>query len=372
MNRIRWGGALLLSIFCCTAQAQVTGGRFAMEFLRLPNSPHISALGGINVVNPERDIAFAMQNPSLMRPGLHNVIGLNQNWYYAGTSISNLQYGYHVPKINTSFALGVQYMNYGSFKETDAIGNELGTFRANDFSLSLGASRQYKKYWRYGAALKLASSVLYNRTAVGFVGDVGVTYNNTESLWTFAAVAKNMGAMTKKYNRFNAPEPMPFDLQLGISKRFEHIPLRLMTNIHHLYEWDIRYDNPADRQTGNLFNTGDNEPEEKSYFTDKLFRHFIFAAELTFAKRVTATVAYNHLRRSELVLKERTATAGFSFGLGLNLNKFQVHYARSYYHVAGAYNELGLNMFLNKLTGIGKLGDKIHWSDTYPDWEQED
>jgi len=50
------------------------------------------------------------------------------------------------------------------------------------------------------------------------------------------------------------------------------------------------------------------------------------------------------------------------------LNKFQVHYARTYYHIAGAYNEFGLNMSLNKLFGIGKLGDNINWTTNYPDW----
>jgi hypothetical protein len=27
-------------------------------------------------------------------------------------------------------------------------------------------------------------------------------------------------------------------------------------------------------------------------------------------------------------------------------------------------------MFLNKLMGIGKLGEKAHWNATYTDWEQ--
>lgn len=371
MKWTKWTGVLLLTISASITQAQVTGGRFAMEFLRLSNSPHISALGGINIVNPERDIALALQNPSLMRPGLHNVIGLNYNGYYAGSSIANLQYGYHVPKLNTSFLLGVQYLNYGNFVQTDVVGREIGTFRATDFALTAGASRQYGKNWRYGASLKIARSVLFDKKALAILGDVGITYNDTASLWTFAAVAKNMGVMTEKYNKDAASgEPLPFDLQLGVSKRFAHIPLRLMATVHHLYEWDIRYDNPDDAQVSNLFNNQATDTKEKTYFADKLFRHFIFAAELTFAKRVTVTAGYNHLRRSELVITEKTGAAGFSFGLGLDLNKFQVHYGRSYYHVAGPYNEIGINMFLNKLMGIGKLGEKAHWNATYTDWEQ--
>ncbi len=370
MSMIRTGriGLLLCSLLLGTAaNAQVTGGRSAMEFLRLPNSPRISALGGINVVNPERDISMAFQNPALMRPGLHNNIGLNHNFYYSGIGASNLQYGYHVEQIETSFMLGVQYLNYGDFTQTDLIGNQLGSFKANEYAVTLGASRQYGEKWRYGASVKMARSVLYDKSALAFLADVGVVYNDTASLWTFAGVAKNMGFMATKFNPGAPAEPLPFDLQLGISKRFAHLPLRLMATIHHLYEWDIRYNNPADVETNNLFGTQEEE-QNKTYFADKLFRHFIFGAELTLARRLTVVAAYNHLRRSELMIRDRTASAGFSFGAALNLNNFQVNYARSYYHVAGAYNEIGLNIALNKLTGIGKFGDKIGWSDTYPDW----
>lgn len=367
---IRWSVCgLLCAGLVSDATAQVAGGRFAMEFLRMPNAPHISALGGINVANTDQDISFALQNPSLMRPGLHNQLGLNYNSYYAGINVMNLQYGYHVEDIKTSFALGVQYLNYGSFDGTDAIGNQYGTFRASDYAISLGASRQYLEHWRYGMAIKLANSTLYDQSATALMADVGITYNDTVSLWTVGVVAKNMGGMIKRYNTNNSAEPIPFDLQIGISKQFKHLPLRLMATIHHLYEWDIRYNNPDDVNPGSLFGTEDSTAKKKSYFADKLFRHFIFGAEISLAKRLTISAGYNHLRRGELSIKDRTALAGFSFGAGIYLNKFQVHYARSYYHVAGAYNEFGINMMLNKLIGLGKGGEKMHWNTEYPDWQ---
>src|SRR4051812_19091251 len=99
MNRTRYVLLLLLCFYCSTTYAQVTGGQFAMEFLRLSTAPRISGIGGINVANPDRDIAFGLQNPALIRPSLHTELGLNYNNYYSGISISNLQYGYHVPEI---------------------------------------------------------------------------------------------------------------------------------------------------------------------------------------------------------------------------------------------------------------------------------
>lgn len=357
----------LLMLCLCTlpAAAQVTGGRHAMIFLNMPNAPHISALGGINIAHPDEDISFALQNPSLMRPSMHNQLGLNYNNYYADVKVMNLNYGYRAHKINTDFVLGIRYLNYGSFVQTDVLGNTYGTFNARDYAVTLGASRYYSERWRYGAALKWAHSSLYDKTASALLADVGIAYTDTANHITVGVVAKNMGFMTRKYNPANPAEPLPFDLQLGISKRFKHIPLRLIGTVHHLYEWDIRYNNPADREGTGFFALEDSTADNKSYFADKLFRHIIFAAELTLAKRLTVIVGYNHLRRSEMKITEKPALAGFSFGGSLYLNKFQVHYARSYYHISGAYNEIGLNFAMNKLFHLGKAGEKINWNADY-------
>lgn len=355
-------------MFCGNAQAQVTGGQYAFEYLRLPNAPHISALGGINVANPDDDIAFAFQNPALMRPGLHNELGLNYNNFYSSVSIANLNYGYHAEKINTSFFAGVQYLNYGDFVHTDNIGNEYGSFHAAEYAITVGASKSYLERWRYGADLKFASSTLYDYSAKAVLCDVGINYIDTANLIDIGVVAKNMGVMVHTYNP-GVHEPLPFDLQIGISKQFKHMPLRLMATIHHLYEWDIRYDNPADITSTNLFGTADTGKKSSSgYFADKLFRHFIFGAELILGKRVTISASYNSLLRNELALKERTGLTGFSYGLGIHLNKFQIHFAHTNYHVAGGYNELGITMALNKIMGIGKVGEKINWNAVYPEW----
>jgi hypothetical protein len=362
--------AVVVMFFYCTAMAsaQVTGGQHAFEYLRLSNAPHVSALGGISVANPDNDIAFALQNPAMMRPGLHNNLELNYDNFYADIKILNLQYGYHVPKLNTSFFLGVQYLNYGSFMETDPIGNTYGTFHAVDYALTAGASRTYLEHWRYGADIKMAKSNFTSVSAMAAMIDVGINYFDTSTLWDFGAVAKNMGVMVKDYTTGNS-EPIPFDLQLGVSKRFKHLPLRLIGTIHHLYEWDIRYSNPADLNGTNAFGKSDTITDKGSHFADKFFRHFIFGAELTLGKRVTLSVSYNDLQRRELALSTIPGLAGFAFGAGLELTKFQVHYGRTYYHIAGAYNEIGITMALNRLIGLNKTGEKIHWNDEYPDAE---
>ena len=369
----RAGKAPLGVVVCCllvgSVSAQVTGGQFAFEYLRLSNAAHVSALGGISIADPDNDISFALQNPAMMRPGMHNELELTYDDYYAGIKIMNLQYGYHIAKINTSFFMGVQYLNYGSFMQTDALGNTYGDFHAVDYALTLGASRSYLDHWRYGADLKFAKSNLYDYTASAVLMDVGVNYYDTSSLWDFGVTAKNMGGMATRYNTGNPAEPLPFDLQMGVSKRFKHLPLRLIATVHHLYEWDIRYDNPADLTGTNLLGTTDSTSDKGAHFGDKLFRHVIFAAELTLAKRLALTVSYNDLQRKELALTTQPGLAGFAFGAALNLNKFQIHYARNYYYISAPYNEISLTMNLNKMFGLGPAGEKMHWNADYPDWE---
>ncbi len=360
----------LLVLLCCKlAMAQVTGGQYAMEFLRMSNSPHVSALGGISVANPDNDISLVLQNPAIMRPGLHNQIGLNYNSFYGNINVLNLAYGYNSQKLNTSFFMGVQYLNYGSFLLTDDAGTVLGDFHGVDYAVTLGASRKYGEHWRYGADVKWAQSSYAPYGASALLVDVGVNYYDTAKLLDFGIVAKNMGSMVTKYTPGNSIEPLPFDLQLGISKRFKHMPLRLFATVHHLYEWDIRYNNPVDNVTTNILGTVDSSKLNQDHTIDKIFRHFIFGAELAIGKRLLATVSYNTLQRRELAISSKPGKAGFAFGLGLNLDKFQVHYARTYYHIAGAYNEIGINMQFNKLFSIGKLGEKINWRKEYEDWE---
>lgn len=363
-------GIFLALLLCCNvADAQITGGQYAFEYLRFSNSPEVSSLGGISVANPAEDISLAMQNPALMRPGLHNQLELNYNDYYAGIKVMNLQYGYHMAKINTSFFFGLQYFNYGIIDNTDPTGNINGTFHPVDYALSLGASRTYLDHWRYGAAFKYAHSSLYQSSGAAAMVDVGVNYYDTSSLWDIGIAAKNMGVMVKKFNSANPSEPIPFDLQLGVSKKFKHLPLRLFATLHHLYEWDIRYANPDDLNSISALGKNDTATDKGSHFGDKLFRHVIIGAEITFGKHVVVNVSYNDLQRRELVVSTKPGMAGFAFGLGLNLKKFQVHYARTYYHIAGPYNELGITMALNRLMGFGKSGENIHWNADYPDWE---
>lgn len=344
--------------------AQVRGGSRAFEYLRLSQSPHISALGGLSVVHSASDVMMSTANPALLRPEFHTDLGLNYNVFYAGTRNLNMYYAHHVEKLNTTFGFGVQYLNYGDIALTNAVGQSMGTGRAADYAITVSASQSYLKHWRYGAHVKLAGSKLIDKNATALVVDAGVVYADTTKLWYFGLAAKNVGYQFNRYNNDVSSQPLPLDIQIGAMKRFAKAPFSISVLAHHLNEWDIYYDNPADR-VNNLLITDTAQVTEPNNFGGKLLRHFVFALDLNLGKRLEISGGYNFMRRSELGLNELKGLSGFSYGAGIYLNKITVHFARSHYHLAGAYNQFGFNFQLNRFMGLGSFGKKINWSSKY-------
>lgn len=346
--------ALLFLLGCGgmqAAHAQVVGGQRAFEYLTMSNSPYVSALGGYAPASPDRNVSLTWQNPALLRSAFANQLAVNYNFFYANIGIGNLQYAFHSDKLNTDFGVGLQYINYGVIDNIDEYGVAQGTSYATDNAIAFSASKQYKTNWRYGASLKWANSHLAGVTGMALLADFGVAYIDTAKNLTIGVVAKNIGVVTKKYNPDNQAEPLPFDLQIGITKQLENVPLRLFVVGHHLYQWDVRYSNPADK-VQNIFDN-DTATDDKSYFADKLFRHLNFGAEIIIGKRLTASVAYNHLRRRENGFSNKMGLAGFSFGLSVELNKMQIRYGQTHYGSSGAYHEIGMNFDINKLLKRG-------------------
>lgn len=346
-------------------QAQVRGGERAFEFLRLAQSPHLAALGGLTVTHSASDVMMSTANPAMLRPEFHTDLGFNYNLFYAGSKNLNMYYAHHSKKLNTTFGFGVQYMNYGDITLTNTTGQVEGTGRAADYAITLSASKSYLKHWRYGAHLKYAQSNFIDKNASAFVVDAGVTYADTNSQWYFGLAAKNVGYQFDRYYDDIASQPLPLDIQLGIMKRFKKAPFSISVLAHHLNQWDLYYDNPADRQNNILIVDTSQATSEPNNFGRKLLNHFVFALDLNLGKRLEISGGYNFMRRSELGLDELKGMAGFSYGAGIYLNKVTVHFARSHYHIAGAYNQFGLNFQLNRFFGLGSFGKKINWSSKY-------
>lgn len=347
--------ALLLLLY--PVEAQTLGGNSVYNFLKLSNTPQLTGLGGINISNQTNDIGLAFQNPALLRPSMHTQANLVFNSMYGGIKNYHLQAGFYREPLKTNFAFGVNYFAYGSMPETDVAGNILGNFRATDYVIQASASRQYGEHWFYGATLKFIHSNYGRYRSSGIAMDLGVSFLDTVQLIQASLVAKNMGTQLRTYTN-SGPDDLPFDLQLGISKKLANAPLQFSLTANQLHRFDIRYNDTA----FNNENGFDQGTGSKKFTFDKLFRHIVLSAQLMIDKKVEVSLGYNHLRRKELNIGNASnGLNGFSLGVGVLLKKLQIRYARTYYQNNSAYNQFGLNIELNDYFGLGKLGSRIGW-----------
>lgn len=311
----------------CQISAQI-GGENTYEFLNLPTSARSTALGGTQIAVQDSDGSLALENPALYNETMHNYLSFGTVAYFAGINHGHIAYSRHVDSVAT-FGVAAQYVSYGQFRHTNELGQDLGTFSGNEVAINFGGARKYKRF-SYGANLKIIASRLENYSSFGVAADLGASYFDEEKNLTFGFVIKNIGTQLTTYA--DLKEDLPFDVQFGVSKRLEHLPFRLSVIAHHLHRWDIRYNDP-NAQAVSIFE--DQQAKEKRYFSDKLFRHLNFNGEFYLGKALTARIGYNHLRRQELSLSMRRTMGGFSFGLGLQIKRFQLNYGSAIYHAAG-------------------------------------
>lgn len=335
--------------------AQTIGGNSVFNFLNLPNTPQLTGLGGVNVSVASKDIGLAFNNPALLNKDMHTQMHAVFNSFYAGINSYHLSFGYRNEKLQTNFGWGLNFIDYGKITETDAMGNIYGAIKPNDWVMQVFASRDYLQKWHYGATLKFISSNYGIYRANGIAMDVGVFFKDTVNLISASVLAKNMGFQLKKYSG-TTPDELPFDLQAGITAKLRNAPLAFSLTGYHLHQFDTRYNDT-------LFNENNFGANSSGNFTfDKIFRHFVIAAQVFPIPQLEFSFGYNHLRRQELnITNTNSGLNGFSIGTGLIVKKLQIRYARTYYQNNTAYNQLGLNLRLNEYFGLGKFGERIGW-----------
>jgi hypothetical protein len=347
---------ILSLFFSANLFSQTLGGNSVFNFIKLPNTPQLSALGGINISHISNDIGMVFNNPALLRSSMHTQMNVVFNSFYAESKVYHLSMAYHNEKWKTNFAWGLNYFGYGNTVQTDPSGNELGNFRPTDWVMQVSASKSYLQKWNYGVTVKFISSNYGLYRSNGIAADVGVLYHDTAALFSASVVAKNMGTQLRKYNGAS-PEDMPFDLQIGISKKLANAPLGFSATAQRLHQFDIDYNDTV----FNNDNGFENSPAKK-FSVEKLLNHFILASTIYLADKVEFQVGYNFLRRRELNIGNTSnGLNGFSLGAGVLLGKLQIRYARAYYQSNTAYNQFGLNMKLNEYFGLGKFGKRIGW-----------
>jgi len=331
------------------------GGYSVYKFLWNPPSARISALGGNVIAIHDDDPTIALQNPAALNEAASNKLNFSYRFSYASTNDGYFSYAYTYKLLNINFHAGAQFANYGDFKAADEYGNITGSFTAADYAFVIGASRNLYDRLSYGVNLKYISSRLENYGSTGLVADFGLCYYVAEKNFTIALVGRNAGSQLSSYN--NIKEEVPFEMQLGISKRLAHLPFRFSVVFTNLQRWNVLYDDPNAVDDNTLFgNTTPTERSKTSIYFDNLFRHFIFSGEFYIGKKenLRLRIAYNHAVKQELSVSTFRSLAGFSGGFGFKINRFRLDYGRSIFHLVGAVNQLSISTDIDDFRKIDK------------------
>ncbi len=307
--------ATLFSLFCLCIFAQES--QTAYNFLRLPVSAHVAALGGENITLAEDDATLIFHNPALIQNVSDRTMNLNMMTYMQGTVTASASF---VKAWGDRATWGVsgRYLNYGSMKETNEQGDDLGKFRAHDFALAGTFSYGLTEHISGGITAKLAASYMGSYNSLAALVDIGLNYYNEDNEWSLSAVARNLGGQLDAFE--DDFERMPLDVQIGVAKRLFNSPLRLSVTMVKLNDWENSFGH-----------------------------HFVFGADIMF-DRFYAAIGYNPLRFSEMKISSGDGAsshlAGFSIGAGMQLERLKLHVAYAKYHVSASSLLINLSYHL--------------------------
>ena len=298
---------LLIQLLLGPSDVKAQASETVFNFLRLPTSAHVAALGGDNVSIDDGEAALVFHNPALLsNEGASGMVGLNMMTYMQGCLTGSASFSKNVGE---RAAWGVQgrFITYGEMKETTYTGEQTGTFSAHD--MSLGGTFAYRLWEGVsgGITAKMVSGYIGNYSSLAAAVDLGLSYQDAERGWSIGAVARNLGGQLSAFD--DEFEPMPLDLQLGVTKRLIGAPLRFSATLVRLNDW----------QYG-------------------IGRHLVVGADILLSDQFYIAGGYNALRAEEMKISsadgESSHGAALSLGAGMRLDRIQLHVAYGSYHVS--------------------------------------
>lgn len=338
--RIRLLSLILLGYSGLLAQV---GGLFTYEFLNFAPSARISALGGTHIAVLDDDINIAASNPGVLNESMHQQLSFSHAFHPGGVQYGYVAGAYHHQKWNTTFHGGIRYANYGTFDLTNTLGQVEGDFKAAEYGISIGAGRELAERLRGGINLRFITSQLESYNSLGLVADLSLLYQDTAKNFVLTLVARNAGRQLTTFREGNT-EPLPFEIQAGLSKRLKYLPFQFALTYRYFDRWNILYDDPNSTETSLLFGDIETDRSDAAVWFDNFARHLVFSGELFVGKKDNFRLrfGYSHLMRKELSLEEYRTLAGFTFGVGIKVNRFRLDYGRTNFHLGGGVNQLSI------------------------------
>lgn len=278
----------------------------AYNFLRLPVSAHVAAVGGENISLAEDDATMIFHNPSLISGVSDKSINLNYMTFMEGAKNVSASF-IKLAGERSSWGISAQLMDYGKIKQTNVYNENLGDFSARDIAIGGTFAYELTNNLSGGITAKFISSNIadYNSLAVGV--DLGLNYLDVDKGWSLSAVARNLGGQIKAYD--DEFESIPFDLQIGASKRLLNSPLRFHATLSRLTDWD-----------------------------ESFGRHIAIGADVLLGENIYIAAGYNFRKANQMKISDDEGSsahgAGLSLGAGISLQRFKLHLGWGKYHVS--------------------------------------
>lgn len=339
MNRLIF--VLFLLMIHLSAKAQE--GKSAFDFLNLPISSHINALGGNNISIIEEDVSVIQHNPALLGPEMNLQLNLNYMRYVAGINLAGATFAKAAGE-RGAWAAAIQYAGYGSMKQTEANGVITGTFSPKDMAISGFYAHDITDRLRGGIQAKFIYSSYEQYTSLALGIDLGINYYNPDNQLSLSAAFKNLGGQLKRYNENR--DKMPWDFQLGLSKTLDHAPFRFSITAQYLNRWKLPYTTPA---TNEYNSSEEDDITEKESFASNLFRHLIFGVDYIPSQNLYIALGYNYKYRSDMKTYGRNFLSGFTFGAGIKVKMFGIGASIAQQHVGGT------TFMFNLMTNISQF-----------------
>lgn len=311
MKFIQYLYIVFISVSISLAQDDLTS---AFEFLRTDFNPRTAAMSNA-FLSPKNDVSTMYTNPA----GLSYI---EQDQY-------TINYTNHILDINGGMAafarkfkkygvlsIGILYMDYGDFEETDENAQSLGRqFGANDFALGIGIANHLDEQFSYGVNMKYAFSILesYNASAIAFDFGLFWAVPFTDNL-SFAVTLMNIGRQFDYYK--DRKENLPVNFRMGVSKKLAHLPLEFALSLN---EMNVDTENALD-----------------------LIKRFSVGGEFTVSEKLRIRLGYDNNLHSDVESTDEYRFGGVSVGFGIYLKRFRIDYAYSNYGALGGISRFGL------------------------------
>ena len=282
------------------------------QFLQLDMSPRAASLGGSFVSNnDDPDVIF--YNPAGLQFLDKTPVSFSFVKDLLDINFASLSYSTELHNIGRIGA-AIRYANYGTFVGADEFGSITGNYSAGEAALLVGYSNLLDENFSYGASVELIYSKLADRTSTGIAMDLGLHYAIPSNLIDIGFSVLNLGTQMTEY--YSTREKLPVAVAFGVSKRMEHIPVKLSLDFHNLSEQDVSFSNRL--------------------------KNFSFGTEFFLSKVIRLRFGYTNQYRSDLTIGQSAGLAGISLGLGAVISGYTFNYGFSSFGLIGALHRIGV------------------------------